>query len=126
MSKKFSISDITIIGKSDPLSVVEKVLPKEKTLAGKGEVRNELYFMDPAERFTCGIWECSPCSFTAQYDEDEFYYMIEGEVVIHDQDGASVLVTPGQAVVVPAGFSGKWDVVKFTRKFYAHNRPDAA
>lgn len=125
MGYQFDISSVTILGKSDPLNVVEKILPKEKTLSGVGEVRNELYFRDPKDVFTCGVWECSPCSFTAKYEEDEFYYMIEGEVVIHDQFGASVRITPGQAVVVPAGFEGKWDVVKFTRKFYAHNRPDA-
>lgn len=119
----FSVADIVVFGKSEPVSVTRKKLPADKLLAGDADITNTLHYRDAAGNFTSGIWECTPCSFRACYDEDEFYFMLEGEVVIRDDHGGAATFVPGDCIVVPAGFTGSWDVVKFTRKFYAHSRP---
>jgi len=119
----FPMGDIVSIGKSTPLQEVRKTLPAEKLLAGNPHIVNQLFFRDVPGDFTCGIWECTPGSFKAKYEEDEFYYMLEGKVVIRDDTGGAVTYLPGDVIVVPAGFVGSWDVVEYTRKIYAHSRP---
>lgn len=118
-----SINEIVVLGKSTPLSVSHNRIPSEKLLAGNPDIINTLFYKDGAGNFTCGIWECTPCSFTAKYDEDEFYYMVEGKVVIRDDLGGAATFVPGDVILVPAGFTGSWDVVAYTKKFYAHSRP---
>jgi len=118
-----SVQDIVSIGKSNPIHETRKTLPAEKLLAGNPHIVNQLFFRDVPGDFTCGIWECTPGSFKAMYDEDEFYYMLEGKVVIRDDRGGAVTYLPGDVIVVPAGFVGSWDVVEYTRKIYAHSRP---
>ena len=88
-------------------------------LFGRANFQNELYFMDTAKQFTSGIWERPQISYKEISEGDAFYYMMEGEIVIQNERGDFVFIYPGQGYIVPAGFSGQWDIVKFTRQLYA-------
>lgn len=44
--------------------------------------------------------------------------MIEGRVRLHDAAGQITEVGPGEAAVIPAGFTGRFEVVEAVRKYY--------
>ena len=119
MKKSTHVKKIVVIGKTEPLSKEVKLQPATTVLFGSADTQNELYFTSTSKQFTSGIWEYLPSSYKDTHQADVFYYMIEGEIVIQDESGDFVFTYPGQAFIVPAGFGGQWDVVKFTRQFYA-------
>lgn len=70
--------------------------------------------------FSCGIWECEPGEWRIHFADDkhEFFCVISGLVRLHDEDGSVVCVAAGQAAVIPAGFSGRFEVVEAVRKYF--------
>ena len=44
--------------------------------------------------------------------------MLEGCILIREDDGSETLVVAGDSFVVPAGFSGTWQVLEKARKVY--------
>ena len=123
MSNK-SVSDIVIFGESEG-DVRQVKKGPDRWLAGELAITNTRMFESADGAFTSGIWESTPGKFIAVYEEDEFYHMLEGEVVIADEDGGERTFHPGDTIVVPAGFVGTWDVKLPTKKFYAHYPPRA-
>ncbi|MCO4837187.1 MAG: DUF861 domain-containing protein [Oceanospirillaceae bacterium] len=122
MNDSIDVSKIIMIGDTKPLSTEVKAIPATTVLFGNADTQNELYFMDSSRQFTSGVWERPQSSYTKTNKADVFYYMIEGEIVIQNQYGDFTFIYPGRAYIVPAGFSGQWDVVKFTRQFYARHQ----
>ncbi|QKW23636.1 cupin domain-containing protein [Kitasatospora sp. NA04385] len=117
-----SIKDIVVFGESEgEVRHVRK--GPDRWIAGELAITNTLQFASPDGAFTAGIWESTPGKFRAVYEEDEFYHMLYGQVVIADEDGNARTFHPGDTIVVPAGFTGTWEVVEPTKKFYAHYRP---
>lgn len=65
-----------------------------------------------------GTWACEPYTDEiVDYEYDEFMYMISGTVELIYPDGSSDSFGPGQAFLLPKGFTGIWKqpdtVVKF-------------
>jgi uncharacterized protein len=117
-----TIGDIVVFGESEAAVRHVKKGP-DRWISGELDITNSLFFTSSDGAFTAGIWESTPGKFRAVYEEDEFYYMLYGRVVIADEDGNSRTFHPGDSIVVPAGFTGTWEVLEPTRKFYAHYRP---
>jgi uncharacterized cupin superfamily protein len=123
LSRK-TIDDIAVLGESKA-DVQHSTIAAPKAILGELSVTDALHFTSADSGFIAGIWESTPGKFHAVYEEDEFYYMLEGKVVIADDQGNARTFTPGDCIVVPAGFVGTWDVLENTKKFYAHHRPAA-
>jgi uncharacterized cupin superfamily protein len=119
-----TISDIAVIGESEATVRHVRKGP-DRWISGELDITNALFFTSADGAFTAGIWDSTPGKFRAVYDEDEFYFMLYGRVVIADESGNSRMFRPGDAIVVPAGFTGTWEVLEPTRKFYAHHHPAA-
>jgi len=49
--------------------------------------------------------------------------MTSGRVVITGEDGAALTFAAGDAFVIPAGFSGTWEVLEDCTKIYAIFEP---
>jgi uncharacterized protein len=119
-----SIQDIVVLGETEGKVRHVKKGP-DRLLAGDPDIKNTLSFSSLDGRFTTGIWESTPGKFKAVYDEDEFYFLLSGSVIIADAEGGERTFVPGDCIVVPAGFIGTWEVLEPTKKFYAHYRPEA-
>ncbi|EHD6028061.1 DUF861 domain-containing protein [Vibrio parahaemolyticus] len=115
-----TMDDIVVLGTSEPIEKRHIKKQPERLLSGDPDIFNSLFFKSDDGKFTSGIWESNEGKFVAIYDEDEFYYMLSGCVVISDQEGNSTTYHPGDCIVVPAGFKGTWEVLEPTKKFYAH------
>jgi len=55
---------------------------------------------------------------TAQIKCWEFFHLIEGKVVITNEEGESWTIRKGEAAIIPEGFKGTWDTVEPVRKHY--------
>lgn len=118
-----SIDDIVVFGESEATVRHVRKGP-DRWISGELAITNTLHFTSADGAFTAGIWESTPGKFRAVYEEDEFYHMLHGKVVIADDEGNARTFHPGDTIVVPAGFTGTWEVLEPTRKFYAHHRVD--
>lgn len=67
-----------------------------------------------------GSWACTEGGFlgTANRPTTEFFYVLEGIAFLTGIDGVARRVTAGDTIVLPKGWSGRWDVVKPIRKVF--------
>jgi len=94
-------------------------IPPDRVVTGAPvqSVRN--VFADPTGQFFVGTWSGTPGSWRIRYTEHEFCHMLEGSVRLTDSRGRSWSFEAGASFVVPAGFSGTWEVIEPARKLYA-------
>jgi uncharacterized cupin superfamily protein len=107
----------------------EYFLAPEKLLQGNPRQTAWVHYTDPSGRFTAGIWHSECGRWKIHYTEEEYCRVLEGVSVITDQAGTAVTVRAGEEFVIPAGFSGTWEVVEPTRKrfvIYEPGTPDPA
>lgn len=69
---------------------------------------------------SAGLWECEVGSWRIAFanDKDEFFHVLEGRIRITDEAGISKEFGPGDACVIPGGFSGLFEVVEQVKKHY--------
>ena len=61
---------------------------------------------------------CEACSFDWTYDDQETFWLLEGEVTVTPESGESVNLGRGDLVVFSAGMDCRWDVHQAVRKHY--------
>jgi len=84
-------------------------------------VRNA--YTDASGRFFAGIWRSSVGAWRVSYTENELCVLTAGRVRITDDYGRQSTYGPGDSFVMPAGFSGLWEVLEPAQKFYAIYEP---
>jgi hypothetical protein len=84
-------------------------------------VRNA--YTDASGRFFAGIWRSSVGAWRVSYTENELCVLTAGRVRITDEHGRQSTYGPGDSFVMPAGFSGLWEVLEPAQKFYAIYEP---
>lgn len=67
-----------------------------------------------------GIWECTPGGWHIESRPDtEVVHILSGRVrMTDDEDGSTREIGPGDVMVLPKGWSGRWDILETTRKLY--------
>lgn len=80
-------------------------------------------YSSPDMAFHCGVWEGEVGAWRVRYTEHELCHMLQGQVRIVGDDGSETVVSAGDSFVIPAGFSGIWDVIEPARKLYAVYEP---
>ena len=101
----------------------EYFLPQEKLLEGNPRQTVWLQYSDTSGQFMAGIWHSERGRWRILYTEQEYCRMLEGVSVITDQAGVSLTLHPGDECVIPAGFSGTWEVLEPTRKRFVIYEP---
>jgi uncharacterized protein len=91
----------------------------DRLIAGKPETRVANYFSDPTQQFFAGSWSATRGKWRIRYTENELCVMTAGRVVIESDTGERHSFASGDAFVVPAGFSGTWEVLEDCSKIYA-------
>ena len=82
-------------------------------------------YSDPGNAFHCGVWEADVGSWRVSYAEHEFCHFLSGRIRLSGDDGSEITVQAGDSFVIPAGFSGLWEVMEPARKLYAIYEPPA-
>ncbi|HYG88404.1 MAG TPA: cupin domain-containing protein [Azospirillum sp.] len=81
-------------------------------------------FDDRTRRFACGVWECTGGVVQMEeWPQDEFCVLLAGRVIITPEGGQPQEFRQGDALAIPRGFTGTWDIREPVRKYFAIQRP---
>lgn len=73
----------------------------------------------PDGKIEIGVWECTPGRFTADRSAAaEFCHFLSGQIVMTETDGTQRRLGAGDAILLPQGWKGVWDIAAPTRKIY--------
>lgn len=97
--------------------------PAEKILAGQPTNRTWIVDESVDGKTITGVWESTPGSWRASYDEWEFCSILSGAVVLHPDGEPSRRLGPGDSFVIRPGFDGVWEVIETVRKLFVIRLP---
>lgn len=97
----------------------------ERRVHGSGAQTVWNHYADASGQFFAGVWQGEVGAWRVHYTEHEFCHLLEGRVALHDEAGGSATFVAGDSFVIPAGFSGTWEVLEPARKLYAIFEPKA-
>ncbi len=77
------------------------------------------YTNDTSEVFA-GVWACEVGSWQIEMGatEDEFFFVTQGRCRLIDAAGMAVEVSAGESLLIPAGFTGVFEVLEPMQKHY--------
>ena len=119
----FAAMNASIVRLDTPLEPDVSMPAADRLLAGNPEHRVWNYFTDSTQTFFAGRWSGTRGKWRVRYTENELCVMTAGRVVIASDAGDRQTFGPGDAFVVPAGFSGTWEVLEDCSKVYAIFEP---
>jgi uncharacterized cupin superfamily protein len=70
-------------------------------------------------RFTVGLWEREPDTWSFERTHDEVSLILAGDAEIEIPDGSVVTIGPGDVLVTPKGSRGTWRIRDKVVKLYA-------
>ena len=91
----------------------------DRLLSGNPQTRAVNFFTDSSGQFFAGRWSATRGKWRIRYTENELCVMTAGRVVLESDTGERCTYVTGDAFVVPAGFSGTWEVLEDCSKIYA-------
>jgi len=119
----FAAMNATIVRLNTPMDPDVSAPAADRLLQGSPEHRVWNYFTDSTQTFFAGRWSGTRGKWRVRYTENELCVMTGGRVVITSDLGEAHTFGPGDAFVVPAGFSGTWEVLEDCSKVYAIFEP---
>jgi len=119
-----SVADLVWV-KDDGPDVADVFPAPERLIRGPAAQQVWVHYADPSGAYCVGIWACQDGAWRVQYTEHEYCQMLQGLVRLTDDQGASVDLKAGDCFVIPAGFTGTWDVLEPARKVFALYEPSA-
>lgn len=68
----------------------------------------------------CGVWRCEPGHWRIAMDpgEQELFTVLHGRCRVHHRDGRFEEAGPGEAIFIPPGFEGSFEVLEALTKTY--------
>lgn len=113
------MAQMTVLKKVD----VEGNLPTAGLRPGadSGNPTISVRTLAPETGSNIGVWECEPGGWPVINRTDtEVCYILAGTAKITDDATGEVnTISAGDFVVLPTGWSGRWDVTETVRKVYA-------
>ncbi len=115
-SLSFAIAEdsprITIIDSATP---VEALMAKPGTFLGETITFEEKHSGDV--QVQVGLWEAGRGKLIVEnFPFTEYVLMINGSVIVTEENGASMTFKVGDTFVIPKGWSGVWDVQERMKK----------
>jgi uncharacterized cupin superfamily protein len=117
-----SLENIVFFDQDEPEFDEYETAP-EKCVRGRPLQRTWHHFTSSDEKFLAGLWEAEPGCWNIRYTENEFCQIVAGRSVLRDDEGRERIVGSGDSFVIPAGFSGQWEVLETTKKIYVIYQP---
>ena len=102
-----------------PLDPETSVPAADRLISGTPELKVWNAYADGTQQFFAGRWSATRGKWRVRYTENELCVMTAGRVVIESDSGERSTFGRGDAFVVPAGFSGSWEVLEDCSKIYA-------
>ena len=92
----------------------------ERRLDGNPQRTTWNHFTNASGEVHAGIWACEKGSWRIAFapNKDEYFHVLEGRCRVIDENGHAAEAGPGDALVIPAGFKGVFEVVEPVRKHY--------
>ena len=118
-----AMSGTAIVRLDGPIQADVSEPPADRVVAGTPELQVSNYFTDPSQQFFAGRWSATRGKWRVRYTENELCVMTAGRVVIESASGERLSFAAGDAFLVPAGFSGTWEVIEDCSKIYAIFEP---
>jgi len=80
-----------------------------------------------ASRLYCGVWRCEPGHWRIAFPdhEHELFTVLQGRCRVHDEQGSFQEAGPGEALFIPGGFRGSFEVLETVIKTYMIVSPQA-
>jgi uncharacterized cupin superfamily protein len=108
-----------IVPLSGPIEPELSAPAADRLIAGNPRQAVSNYYSDGTQQFFAGRWSSTRGTWRVRYSENELCVMTAGRVLITAEDGSAHTFAAGDAFVVPAGFSGTWEVLEDCTKIYA-------
>lgn len=102
-----------------PIRPLDEPVASEKRVSGAPMTGVRPATDDAVRGFHTGLWESEPGAWTVDYAEDELCVIVAGRVRLTPTGGQPQEFGPGDAFVIPRGFTGTWETVEQVRKVYA-------
>lgn len=65
-----------------------------------------------------GIWACTPGRWRRQIKSQEFCHFIQGRCTFTPDQGETIFIQAGDALMLPVNSTGVWDIQETVRKTY--------
>lgn len=104
---------------TSPVARLDQPIAAEKLVSGRPMTGFRAAHDDDAAGFWSGVWESEVGAWRVAYEETELCVMLAGRARLVSDDGSSETYGPGEAFVIPKGFSGVWETLEPCRKIYA-------
>ncbi|WP_175839110.1 cupin domain-containing protein [Burkholderia anthina] len=89
--------------------------------ADRGDPQIAIQRLAPDAAGNLGIWECQPGGWpVVDRPDTEFTVILSGRAnLTDDASGDVVEIGAGDLVILPPGWTGRWDIIETVRKVYA-------
>lgn len=104
---------------TSPLLRLDDPVAAEKLVSGTPKTGFRAAHDDEAAGFWSGVWGSEVGAWRVAYEETELCVMLAGRARLLGDDGSVADYGPGEAFVIPRGFTGVWETVETCRKIYA-------
>ena len=118
------MTKITLLDYARTAHVPYEVAP-EKMLSGSPKQILSNPFSNAGGEFHTGFWEAETGKWQVDYTEFEYCEILEGVIVMTDDQGRVQTVRKGDRFVIEAGYRGTWEVLEYARKVYVIFEPKA-
>jgi uncharacterized cupin superfamily protein len=97
--------------------------PRAGADSGDPRVAGRVIYRSEDPLVEVGVWSCTPGGWPiVDRPDTESIRLLEGRARLTDADGRAVELGPGDVLVLPRGWSGRWDVLEPVRKLYVITR----
>lgn len=95
------------------------VVEPERRIGGAPEQSLQNMYASASQDLLSGTWSSEVGKWSVDYSHrHEFCYLVEGHIVLTDENGDSSTFKAGDAFVIPVGFKGSWEVIEPVTKHY--------
>jgi len=114
----------SIIDFSRPIAFGDEYLPSEdRLIQGNPAQRVSKGYSSNCGQLSTGIWEGAAGQWRVNFKSHEYCEILAGVSVLRDLSGTQKTVGKGDRFIVPAGFTGTWEVLETCRKLYVVFKP---
>ncbi|NIB39430.1 DUF861 domain-containing protein [Pseudomaricurvus alkylphenolicus] len=112
-----SVDKISMIGCDRVDS--ESYLPDAEKIVEGNPAQTLWHCYDSKDQtFGAGIWQGEPGTHRVNYTEEEVCFLLQGRVVVTDNEGNTKELNQGDMFAIPAGFQGTWTTIESAKKLY--------
>ena len=84
-----------------------------KDILVAGQLNMKVATLFSGKELSVSIFECTPAKTdhrTRPNESDEFVYVLSGKLILTEPGGAAHLYQAGDSLVLPAGYTGTWEM----------------